>query len=72
MKYQITSKASVDMGIFDGESPEEALLSMHRDARCGPAVVRIEDGRLVFGSDEDRELCGDVEDWIIKEAGEEE
>ena len=76
-KYQITSKCGRDMGIWDGENQLSVLISMHRDAGYGPDVVWIDDDAedLEFADDiipgpgaSYREMCGGINDWIIKEA----
>ncbi len=68
--YTITSRASVDMGIYQGETPAHALAALHRDA--GYQVSVDEHDELVFKDDEEREICGDVDDWIIEEVSEKE
>lgn len=53
--YQIISKAGQDMGTFEGATPAEALLTMHRDAGYGEDVVMlVEPGgyRLDFAGDD--------------------
>jgi hypothetical protein len=63
--HQISSTEGADYGTWEGTSPAAALLALHRDAGYGPETVDLVDGELVFGSDDDRELCGDVDDWVI-------
>ncbi len=50
-RYQISSTASVDMGIYEGETEKEAFLAM------------VEDAGGAYGD----ETTGTEEDWIITE-----
>jgi hypothetical protein len=61
--YYIEGKAQgAVMGIYQGADPAEALASMHRDAGYD---VRAEGGSMIFGDDETRELCGDLDAWHV-------
>ena len=64
-KWTITSKAGVNMGIWEGETKVEALESMHREAGYELAIVQGE--RLIFRSADDEALCGNVGDWHFDE-----
>lgn len=67
-RWRIESKGGEDYGTWPGETPAEALLALHRKASHGPDRVDYDptgDGSLSFLDAETRELCGDVEDWIV-------
>lgn len=53
-KWQIYSKAGVDMGEWEGETKDHALAAMHREASY---VVDVIDDELCFAE------CGRVENW---------
>ena len=61
--YDITSKSGATMGTYEGETPAEALAAMHRDAGY---TVTVEDGDVAFRSDDDRAVCGGVDEWTIR------
>lgn len=71
--YRITNQAGHTYGDYQGGSPAEALLTMHRDAGYGPAVVILDGDRLRFVSGnpetaaEYARMCGNVEDFLIEE-----
>lgn len=62
MTYTITSKAGADHGTWAGRTPAEALAAMHRAAGY---EVSADGDTMVWASDGDRQLCGDLRDWII-------
>ena len=68
-KFRITSKSGEDHGIYEADTPQDALLALHRDAGYGPDRVWLDTyGYLEFGDGGLRNtLCGDVEDWNIEE-----
>ena len=69
ISFRITSKSAQDMGIYQGASEVDALAAMHRDA--GYDVTLDETGtELVFASESDRELCGDVDAWTVRPVSE--
>jgi hypothetical protein len=51
MRYRIESKAGMDMGIYEGSTPEEAVRAM------------IADGDGEYGS----ESAGTVDDYLVEE-----
>ena len=56
------------MGLWQGETASEALLACHREAGYGENAVWLDEGgELQFAGTDYRELCGDVEDWDIRE-----
>lgn len=65
-QYQITSKAGVDMGIFEGSSKAEALCFLHWDAGCRNCTVE-NDYTIFFECEEDERLFGQVKDWHFDE-----
>lgn len=67
MEYRISSKAGADFGIWEGDSPAQALLALHRDAEYGPDIVWLEDDAFVFATEEDRELIGGLSSWTVRE-----
>lgn len=75
MTYLIRSTGGHEYGLFEGATPAEALLALHRDAGYGPDVVSMDGGRLRFAegdgvSASPRDLLGDVDDWEIVPASE--
>ena len=64
-KWQITSRAGVDMGVYEGMSKEAALSALHTEAGYHTWVDSL--GQLCFQSQQDRELCGDIFDWHFDE-----
>jgi hypothetical protein len=65
ISFRITSKSAQDMGTYQGASEVDALAAMHRDA--GYDVTLDETGtELVFASESDREICGDIDDWTVR------
>lgn len=64
--FNITSKSGTDHGDFEGATPAAALVAMLRDA--GGYVVSVSDdgSDVVFRSEDDREVCGGVDDWTIR------
>jgi len=66
-RWSIVSRAGRDWGIWDGDTPEEALLRCHRDAGYGSDQVRLDGGQLRFADQDAKELLGDVCDWDIRE-----
>jgi hypothetical protein len=65
-EYRIHSKAGGDFGVWQGETPADALLALHRDAGYGPEVCWVE-GELRFRSASERELLGDCGVWSVEE-----
>jgi len=63
--FRISSKAGLDLGVWQAKSANDALMKVHIDA--GYNVRLGIDGDLVFQSADDAELCGDIGDWIIVE-----
>jgi hypothetical protein len=63
-QYRITSRASVDHGVWSGVTPTHALYQMHRDAgyTCGYSAVTDE---ILWPSASEKKVCGDVNDWLI-------
>lgn len=65
--YRIVSEAGIDMGLWQGETAAEALLALHRDAGYSEQQVWLGgDGELHFDSDDTRELCGGIDDWLTE------
>ena len=64
--YRITSKPGADHGVYEGQTPADALAALHNDA--GYDVHVGDDGELVFASEDDRDLCGTISDWHIESA----
>ena len=62
--YRIYSKSGNDWGLWEGETEAHALASMHQDAGY---KVSTDGEKLRFESESDRELCGDLGDWVIEE-----
>ncbi|MBM6757092.1 hypothetical protein H6A18_11375, partial [Collinsella tanakaei] len=53
-------------GTYEGSTDLDALCAMHNDA--GYVVALDETGtELVFESEDDREVCGDADAWIVSE-----
>lgn len=66
--YTISSTAGVNFGTYEGVSPAEALLGLHRAAGYGEVTVWLDnDGDLAFCDEESAALLGDISDWIIEE-----
>jgi hypothetical protein len=63
-KYHITSKAGLDMGIYEGASKAEALCALHKDAGYW---CHVEDDVILFRCDQDSFVCGQVKDWHFDE-----
>jgi len=63
VNYLIANAQGKDLGIYGGESEVEAVCAMHEDAGYCVSVVG---GELVFESEEDRRLCGDVDAFRIE------
>ena len=68
--YRIESKAGVNHGEWEGDTAAEALARMHRQAGYDVQVLIDRNGgeQLLFASEEDAEICGDVAEWCIAEA----
>ena len=67
-KYRITSKSGHHVGIYEGETANEVLLTMFRDAGFGPDWVWINnDGRLEFVDEETERDCGGEDKWTVTE-----
>jgi hypothetical protein len=62
--FNIISKSNANHGDFEGATPAEALAAMHRDAGYR---VSVEGDDVAFASDADREVCGGVDDWTIRQ-----
>ena len=69
MTWRIESKAGADHGEWEGDTAAEALCRMHTAAGYDVHVLIDRTGReqLLFGSEEDAEICGDVAEWCIAE-----
>jgi len=66
--YEIFSKNGENFGTFQGSTPAEALLAMHREAGYQPDQVWIdEDGDITFASEETEALCGGLDAWRVVE-----
>ena len=64
--YSISNRSTgADFGTFEAGSEVDALATMHREAGYDVAV-REDGAELVFASDADRDLCGDVDAWIVR------
>jgi hypothetical protein len=67
-RYRISNRASGRlMGSYEGDTKEDALLSLHRDAGYKEHDVRIVDGELVFADDDTERLLGGPGAWIVEE-----
>lgn len=66
-KFNITSRAGVDFGIWDGETKAEALAALHREAGY---ECRVEGDDVAFDDEDTERLCGHVADWHIGEVAE--
>ena len=64
--YNVRNRSTgADFGTLEAGSEVDALATMHRMA--GYDVAVSEDGEeLVFASDSDRDLCGDLDAWIVR------
>ena len=62
--YQITSTQGTDFGTYTADSPEQALVQLHRDAGYN---VRFVDGQIVYPDPHTAGLCGGADDWHIEE-----
>ena len=45
--WRITSEAGLDMGVFEGETKEDAIRAMNVDAWCDPDDIDANDGLTV-------------------------
>jgi len=64
--WRIVSSGGLDQGLWAGDTPQEALLLLHRTAGYGNEIVWIaKTGELVFWDNDYRDLLGDVVDWRI-------
>lgn len=68
--YNIYTLAGRFMGTYEGESEVDALHTMHLEADM-PCTIN-DDDRLVFKSEEDENLAGNVEDWRVLKRSEDE
>lgn len=67
--YAITSRFQErSQGVFEGRSPAEALVARHHMIGYRSAFVTAAGG-VGFGAAHEREVCGDMSDWIIIEVG---
>jgi len=70
MQYRIISEAGVDHGVWDGDTPAEALAAQHTDAGY-PCVANGDDVRFLDDSHLDADggsIAGYVDDWIFETA----
>ena len=65
MFYQIEVSGYNPLGVYEGESEEEALLNMFHDAGYTENQIWLEDGELSFCSEEMKEICGTTSNYII-------
>ena len=65
MLYQIEESGYNALGVYEGESEEEALLNMFHDAGYTENQIWLEDGELSFCSNEMKEICGTTSNYII-------
>ncbi len=63
--YTIESKAGLIIGEYSGDTKEQALVKMHKDA--GYKLSLDEYGNITFPDEETKDICGDVNDWYINE-----
>lgn len=70
-RYQIYSKAAVDMGIWEGDTEAHALLAMLRDAGYGPDQVWLDGEDLFFAAEDYEKMCGRRDAWLIRQAHDE-
>lgn len=68
MKYEVICNGE-NMGIYEGATPEEAVLAMHRSAGLGAGAVQVIGGYLVAGPAWD-DAWGRVDDCIAYPAEE--
>lgn len=61
-RYRITARSGHDYGVYEADSPEAAILAMHRDAGYtgtdAEVIARVED---VLGHAHDRDLVVEEE-----------
>jgi len=65
MLYQIEVSGYNALGVYEGDSEEEALLNMYRDAGYTEDQIWLESGELSFCSEEMKEICGTTSNYII-------
>jgi DNA-binding transcriptional regulator YiaG len=63
--WKITGRQGDDKGIWQGDEPVDALAAMHRAAGV---ACQVEDGRLVFDDESQRQTAGGLAEWIVEEA----
>lgn len=68
MMFTITSKSGAEMGSFEGATPAEALVAMHRAAGYGRVDYDIDGDCIAWPDHETAALCGDVDAWEIRES----
>lgn len=64
--FEISSKDGAVCGIYEGENPQDALLSMFRYAGYGSDNVWMDDGGEIAFSHDYESLLGYTENWRIK------
>lgn len=64
-QYNITSRDGETQGTYAGVTPAHALAAMYRVAGYRVRVNRS--GKLIFADDGAQDLCGQIDDWIIRQ-----
>jgi excisionase family DNA binding protein len=64
--FRIESDVGYNMGTYSGDTPAEALATMHREHGYSVKYNADKDS-IEFPDEEMRDLCGDVDDWTITE-----
>jgi len=65
MLYQIEVSGYNALGVYEGDTENEALLNMYRDAGYTEDQIWIEKDELSFCSEEMREISGTPSNYII-------
>lgn len=65
MAYSIKTKKGLDLGVYKGDSPEQAFINLMRDGGYTEDQIWLEDNEVCYYGEDELLNCGRPEDYQI-------